>query len=191
VTKTVESASWLREEPVIARFAYRLGGACVARADMCMVIAEYVPISFDPGLFTALGQVERDSGLKKGALREARYLKDVKKRGDNQRVAHMMLGIIDPDQANIAIRQGLVIEGKSVSVRRNRRDPTRCWKCQQIGVAHWAADCKSIHDTCARCTGMHITKECQVVEKSNYHCANCKTKGHGAADSNAQCFWIS
>jgi hypothetical protein len=96
--------------------------------------------------------------------------------------------VSDKRRKNKAIRDGLVIEGKSVSVRRNRRDPTRCWKCQQLGVAHQAATCKSIHDTCARCAGMHITKDCQVEDKAEYRCANCKATGHGAADRHCPVF---
>lgn len=188
VTQTVESAKWLREEANIGKFAEKMGGSCVARADACMVIAEYVPVAFVPEVFTALGQVERDSGLEKGAIREARYIRNPDNRSLNQRVAHMIMGLADPEQANLAIRNGLVIEGKAVTVRRHKRDPARCWKCQQVGVMHNAASCKSIHDTCARCAGMHQTKECKVEERGDFKCANCKAKGHGAADRNCPVF---
>jgi hypothetical protein len=41
-----------------------------------------------------------------------------------------------PEQANKAIRNGLVIEGKKVPVRRHKMDPKRCMKCQGVGVNH-------------------------------------------------------
>src|ERR1700723_3440350 len=99
-----------------------------------------------------------------------------------------MVGMISPEQANIAIRHGLVIEGKKVAVRRHRMDPKRCMKCQGIGVNHNAAECKFIHDVCARCAGMHRTSECAVTDFADFKCANCKTKGHGAADRECPIF---
>ena len=188
VASTDEDASWLREETVIGKFADRMGGALHARADLCMVIAEYVPITFEPGLFTAFGQVERDSGLEKGSLREARYIKQVQFRKSTQRTAHMMMGFASPEQANSAIRKGLIIEGKHVTLRRHRIDPHRCLKCQLIGTAHRAAECKSIHDTCGRCAGMHRTATCKVDDPAAFKCVNCKTTGHATVDRNCPKF---
>ena len=112
MTRTDDDAEWLRGESVIGRFADKMGGALNTRADLCMLIAEYVPISFNPGLLTAFGQVEQENGLAVGALREARYIKQVKYRKPTQRSAHMMMGFSSPEQANLAIRKGLVIKGK-------------------------------------------------------------------------------
>jgi len=156
VTCTEEAAKWLRDPRMMGRLADKLGGSAVASADLCMVIAEYMPTTFMPEAFAAFNQVERDSRLEKGAISEARYIKKIENRADGQRNTHMISGLADPDQANLAIRQGLVIEGKSVSVRRHKIDPRRCLKCQQIAT-HIAAECKSIHEVCRRCTGMHCT----------------------------------
>jgi hypothetical protein len=164
------------------RFAQELGGMMKAAPTLCMVIAEYVPVSFAPDTKSALERVECDSGLEPGAIREARYIKKPERRAQGQRVAHVMVGFTSPEQANLAIRNGLVIEGKRVAIRRHRMDPKRCMKCQGIGVSHNAADCKFIHDVCARCAGMHRTDQCQVSETANLKCANCKASGHGAAD---------
>jgi hypothetical protein len=188
VMKTEEAAEWLRSEKVMPRFARELGGMTTAAPTLCMVIAEYVPVAFNPETKYALESVERDSGLAAGAIREARYLKKIERRAQGQRVAHVMVGLISPEQANIAIRKGLVIEGKKVAARRHRMDPKRCMKCQGIGVNHNAAACKSIHDVCARCAEMHRTDECLVSDFADFKCANCKTKGHGAADRDCPAF---
>src|ERR1700690_492108 len=182
VLKTEEGAAWVCSERVMAQFARELGGMMTAAPTLCMVIAEYVPVAFDPETKTALESVEHDSGLADGAIREAHYIKKVERRAQGQRVAHVMVGLISPEQANLAIRNGLVIEGKKVAVRRHRMDPKWCMKCQRIGVNHNAVDCKSIHDVCARCAEMHRTDECQVSEFADFRCANCRAKGHGAAD---------
>jgi hypothetical protein len=71
VTKTIKGAEWLRGDEVMATFAAKMGGAVIARPDACTVIAEYIPTSFTPGTRAALGQVEQDSGLQKGAIRYA------------------------------------------------------------------------------------------------------------------------
>jgi hypothetical protein len=67
-------------------------------------------------------------------------------------------------------------------------DPKRCMKCQGIGVNHMAAACKSIHDVCARCAGMHRTDQCGVGSSAEFKCANCHEKGHGAADRECPIF---
>jgi hypothetical protein len=187
-TRTEEAASWLKQEDVIGQFAEKMGGTLHVRADLCMLIAEYVPVTFDPILYKAFGQVERESGLKKGALREARYIKQIERRKEGQRTAHMFMGFVDTEQANLAIRNGLVIEGKHISMRRHRIDPQRCLKCQKIGVAHKAAECRSIHDTCGRCAGMHRTAMCTITNTDDFKCVNCGVDGHASVDRNCPTF---
>ena len=58
ITQTAEAAAWLHREEVIDKFAEKLGGATQAKADLFMLITEYVPTSFNPGVFTVFGQVE-------------------------------------------------------------------------------------------------------------------------------------
>jgi hypothetical protein len=188
VTRTEEAARWLKREEVITHFAEKMGGTIHARADLCMVVAEYVPVTFEPELYSAFGQVEKASGLEKGAIREARYIKQKHHRRDGQRSAHMLIGLTSTEQANIAIRNGLVMEGKHVAIRRHRIDPQRCLKCQKIGVAHRAAECKSIHDTCGRCAGMHRTNDCTIANPDEFKCVNCDMAGHASVDRSCPTF---
>jgi hypothetical protein len=181
-TETEEAAKWLRGEVTMDKFAGKLGGALRARADLCMLVAEYVPITFNPDIFVAFTQVERENGLERGAIREARYIKQVHRRKEFQRSAHMIFGFTDASQANVAIRKGLIVEGKHVNLRRHRINPHRCLKCQQVRVAHRVAECKAIHDTCRRCAGAHKTDTCQVEDQSVFRCVNCKTVGHASVD---------
>lgn len=188
VTKTEEAATWLKLDENMGAFSEKMGGALTVKADLCMLIAEYVPTSFEPDEATAFGQVEISSGIPRGAIKEARYIKDRLRRRAGQRTAHMIIGFADPLQANTVIRNGLVIDGKHVSMRRHRVDPHRCLKCQQVGVAHRAADCKSIHDSCGRCGAMHRTAECKVQDRAEFRCVNCKVSGHAAIDRHCPVF---
>jgi len=47
------------------KFADKIGGALRARADLCLLIAEYVPITFEPMAITVFTQIERENGLKR------------------------------------------------------------------------------------------------------------------------------
>lgn len=188
VVKTEEAARWLRDREVTSKLASAMGGTTKAEAATCLVVAEYVPTSFDPGLIGTMAQVESNSGLTGSAIREARYIKPLERRAPGQRSAHMIIGFADPEQANHAIRYGLVIEGKKVTARRHKVEPKRCMKCQKIGENHNAAECKSIHDVCARCAGMHRTKGCTAEDAGELKCANCMREGHGAGDRSCPIF---
>ncbi|KAI0703714.1 hypothetical protein BC835DRAFT_1262389, partial [Cytidiella melzeri] len=57
----------------------------------------------------------------------------------------------------------------------------RCLKCQKVGVAHIAANCQAIHDTCGTCgVSTHATRECTVTDPARYQCSNCRLPGHAA-----------
>ena len=63
-----------------------------------------------------------------------------------------------------------------------------CIKCQGIEVNHNVAECKFIHDVCARCAGMHWIDQYTVAAFGDFKCANCKARGHGAADRECPVF---
>ena len=120
-----------------------------------------------------------------GAIREARFIKKVKRRAQGQKLVHVILGFTLLEQVNITIQQRLVIEGKKVQVRWHLK---RCMKCQGIGVNHMVVVCKLIHDVCARCAGMHQTDQCKVESMADFKWSNCHAKGHGAADRECPVF---
>jgi hypothetical protein len=122
ILKTEEAAMWLRKAEVMQHFSRELGAA-TAGAALCMVIAEYVPVTFDPDWTAGVEKVKKDSGLEQGAIREVRYIKKAHRRADGQKTAHIIMGLLTPEQANKAIRYGVIIEGKKVAVRRYRMDP--------------------------------------------------------------------
>ncbi|KAF7354515.1 RNA-directed DNA polymerase from transposon X-element [Mycena venus] len=136
--------------------------------------------------------VESDNNLPKGALAKARWIKPLAQRRNGQRVAHAVFGFETAAAANRVIRDGAFVCAARVYGRKLLSEPVRCMKCQGIGLAHVAATCKSIHETCARCAGMHRTTDCTAADNERA-CANCKNakreyRGHGAADRTCPIF---
>lgn len=95
---------------------------------------------------------------------------------------YMVIDFTDPMAANDAIRQGLVIHGTRVDVRKKQAEPLRCLKCQVVPSNHLAANCKQLHDQCSQCRGFHRTTQCPETNSTQYYCANCKNNGHAAWD---------
>ena len=74
-------------------------------------------------------------------------------------------------------------------MHRQVREPHQCLKCQKIGVAHSAAECKSEVNVCSTCAKGHRTAECLNNNNSALlHCGACQSAGHAAWDCNCPSF---
>ncbi|KAJ7762505.1 hypothetical protein B0H16DRAFT_1311730, partial [Mycena metata] len=189
-TSSTEAATWLKAN--IESFLSCMGGTSIYKERLLNVVAQYVPVSFDPSQDGALRILESENNIPSGVLAKARWIKPVAQRNRGQKVAHAILGFSDPAAANIFLRQGIWVEGRSVSGHKLLPEPIRCLKCQGVGLNHIAANCPSIHDTCARCGEMHKTAACMVDDEARA-CANCRIakrphEGHGAADRSCPVF---
>ena len=122
---TREAAVWLLEPDVARAFATRMGDKAQVVARRFKVIAEMVPISFDPTDGAALRQLQETHGLLPRAITRADWIKAPYRRAPGQRFAHLLMEFEDDDQANVAIG-GLRIAGRKVLVRRNIDEPRRC-----------------------------------------------------------------
>ncbi|KAI1783803.1 hypothetical protein LXA43DRAFT_1102093 [Ganoderma leucocontextum] len=69
----------------------------------------------------------------------------------------MILFFTEPEPANLAIKNGIAIEGRLLRAERFRSLPTQCYNCHRFG--HIARYCKS-HSTCGHCAGAHATSAC-------------------------------
>lgn len=185
------AAEWFRytSESVQTSFMNHFGGTANIRNKLFYVIAEFVPTTFDAGATYAHAIVEADHGIMEGGIAFSKYIKPPHLCTPNQKVTHVTLGFVYRDDANGAIRNGLIIEGKHVTIRKTLTEPRRCLKCQ--GYGHYAPDCKAEKDTCTRCAAHHRTAQCDHKDASSLACANCKgqeAKGHGSADRNCLSF---
>lgn len=176
------AADWLRKEDVMKAFLEKLGGTSIYRNRLMNTVVEYVPTSFDPTSLGALEELEGANGLPTGTIVSARFIKPPHLRSIGQRTAHLIMGFQSRESANNAIENGIFIEGKKVYARKLLQEPKRCLKCQTMDTNHIAAECKSIHDVCARCGNQHKTVTCEVHDQAEFRCSNCKGEGHGAAD---------
>jgi hypothetical protein len=121
-----------------------------------------------------------------GAVLEAQYLKAPEKRAPGQRTAFVSITLKTARQANKALKEGLIIEGKKVFGRKDIQEARRCLKCQGFSNRHRAATCLQVHDTCALCGQMHRTSECP--NPNGRYCVNCKVDSHFASSKNCPVF---
>ncbi|KAF8239085.1 hypothetical protein L208DRAFT_1478206 [Tricholoma matsutake] len=110
-------------------------------------IAKFIPTTFDAGTSYAHAKLEADHSLTNGRVAFSKYIKPPHLCSPNQKVAHVMFGFTHREDANIAIQDGLIIEGKHVMICKTLTKPRRCLKCQ--GYGHYTPDCKAEKDTCS------------------------------------------
>jgi hypothetical protein len=154
---TKEAAAWLRDPDVQKAFMENYGGTSNMRNTLHYVIAEFVPVTYDAGSSFAHAKVEHDNTLGLDTIAYSRYIKPPHLRAGSQKVAHVIFGFTDRDDANTAITSGMFTEGKHTNVREMLIEPERCLKCQKYG--HYVSDCKATTDTCARCGEPHRTAQ--------------------------------
>lgn len=174
---TAEAAHWLQSSTNMTNFLQVFSTTFVIKQRTHPLVVEYIPLTFKPDDQNHLGEIERENRLETKGILNARWIKPTYQRTQGQRVAHAILGLTNPEEANGIIRNGLVIAGKRVWARKLRQEPRRCLKCQQLGTTHLAAECKQTHNMCGTCSEDHRTADCTVTDPINYSCANCKEKG--------------
>ncbi|KAK0455648.1 uncharacterized protein EV420DRAFT_554995 [Desarmillaria tabescens] len=178
---TDKAAAWLREPNTIKAVQQAAGLETVASLQLHNMIVPFAPTTIDIGDTVTWQSIKESSGLKAGTNRGIRFLKPAEHHHEGQREAHIMIGFDSREQANIAIRGGIFIEGKELQARKELPDATRCVNCSMLPCNHDARDCPNT-TKCGQCAGGHATKDCTVSDCKKFHCVNCKVNGHGAID---------
>jgi hypothetical protein len=187
----IEAARWIQKEENAKAFMSHFGGASLAKPLLIHTLVEFVPLTFDPNLLSAVEAVERNSGLPSRSLLFAKFIKQKERRHSGQTLGHAIFGFSTRETANHAMVHGLYVEGKRVLARKLLPDPRRCTKCQAVGVSHLAADCKFERDVCGRCSENHWTSKCPVSDPKLLKCHNCRDKEtwpHTTADRRCPTF---
>lgn len=179
------TAAWLRGNTAKDKFLEAFGPEANIKPRTYTMIAEFVPCEFDTST-AALAIVESNSKLAINTIMEARWIRQVQFRKPGQKVAHMTVMCATREAANAVIANGLIIEGKKITVRKKTQEPLRCLKCQFFGKNHKASECKQIHDTCGSCASLdHRTSQCRE-DPAKYNCVNCAARtlpsGHASWD---------
>ena len=180
---------WISKEDVQKVFMENYRGTAKLQNKLHYVIAEFVPVTFIENSSFMHARIETELEITTDTLVFSKYIKPLHLCKNNQKVAHITLGFNSRHTANMAIQNGLFIEGKHVNIRKKLTDPRRCLKCQKFG--HFVSDYKAKDDICARCDGKHRTSKCKVTNAYDFSCSNCTNataKGHGAADRNCPAF---
>ncbi|KAF9037777.1 hypothetical protein BJ165DRAFT_1353453, partial [Panaeolus papilionaceus] len=92
-----------------------------------------------------------------------------------QSCAHAMLTFTSPKDANLAIRDGLVVHDMTCEPEHCSKDALRCLNCQQF--SHMAANCTN-PTVCGTCREGHRTKGCRRT-KSPW-CVSFQSKSHSS-----------
>ncbi len=176
------SAAWIKRDGILEEFERGLGVGAQVKPRYYKVVAEYVPVSFEPENPYDLTTVESENDIQHGNLVAARWIKSPEKRTPGQRVAFLLISFLTPQDANRAVAKGLYIASKHVAVRRDQEEPQRCAKCHRYDPPHLARDCKAIHETCANCASIHHrTADCTISSQDDFRCVNCNNeRGHAA-----------
>ena len=175
-TPNPSQAEWLRAHS--SEFERVLGAKAVVRQRLFRVVAEFVPIAFDPQDAPTWRDVERDIAIPLGSIAEARWIKPVERRHQTQRFAHLLLTLTSSAAANTVISTGITIAGKRVTARKNLAEPMRCAKCHRYNAGHLAKDCPQAHEVCGTCGRAHKTRDCTRQDPTYHRCANCNVDGH-------------
>jgi hypothetical protein len=142
--------------------------SAVVRSRTYNVVVYLVPLSFRINNEQDIREVEEANGLQPHSIVGSRWIKPEARRSPNQVFGHAIFSFKSPHQANKAIANSLIIHQKRVNVTKDKKEPTRCMKCQKWG--HMAIACLSNGDVCGKCGGGHRSANCQGGRP---HCTPC------------------
>ncbi|KAG2051335.1 hypothetical protein BDR06DRAFT_834391, partial [Suillus hirtellus] len=173
-----EVAEYLKSKDIKEKFINALDPNALLKERTYQVVIQFVPLTFDPDNAEQLCQLEKENDWEKDTITSARWIKPPTKRTPNQRVAHLTIRVNDSKIANVSIRDGIMLNKNRLQVKKNKREPFRCAKCQHYG--HFAKECISHKDACATCAGEHRTSECDNRDQTC--CIPCASDDHTSWD---------
>jgi hypothetical protein len=178
--KDIEVIKWLQDPATEVNFTAEIAPDAMITKRSYAILVPRIPLSFDPASSDHLREIEESNDIPPGAIVKARWIKPEYRRTPEQRAAHAIFSIRDPNIANICIRDGIYVCGLRIRPSRLKHEPMQCMKCRRWG--HFAHSCTATSDACGTCSGDHRTNECQAKEKT--HCVSCKSNTHASWDRN-------
>jgi hypothetical protein len=172
-----DGAKWFAMQSHADAFITALGddnvGATIKKRSHPM-IAYYVPLNLNTENPAHMAEIIEANNLQSDDLLKIKWVKPPARRAPNQICGHLILTFSNPDAANRAKTEGLIICSKRVSVSKYKKEPIRCMKCH--GWNHIAAECAQSFNRCGTCGSReHRTSVC--TSKSTY-CVNCEVDDH-------------
>ncbi|KAG2070545.1 hypothetical protein BDR04DRAFT_1018553 [Suillus decipiens] len=175
-----ESMEWFNIPTNCSNFLEKFGCNVTIKDRTFHILMENVPISFIPESTAAIDNIEKKAAFTPKTILKAKYIKPIARCNPNQRTAHIILTFNSRESMNHAIKFRLLVASKRVYGCKLLPEPSRCLKCHSFNGNHMATDCPKDTDICGMCGEQHCTAMCKVDDPNNYHCTNCKIKGHAA-----------
>ncbi|OJA14337.1 hypothetical protein AZE42_13669, partial [Rhizopogon vesiculosus] len=122
-----------------------------------------------------LQSLEHENSLPEHSLTALRWIKPPLCCTKDQQKAFAILHIADAQTANDILKEGICIDKQRIAVRKDKREPIHCARCQRFG--HIARNCSAARDACGTCGNQHRTADCTASYRSEY-CLNCKSQHH-------------
>lgn len=158
----------------------RLGAKASISIKPVQVIMRFVPCggSFDPTDRDHLNVIERDLGLKDGAIMTATWIKKPERRNPSQTVANVKVLCRTPQTGNTLLTERVYVAGSLINTRKDQKEPMRCNQCQEYG--HLRDACPNT-EKCATCAGAHPSHAC---DNANHpQCVSCGPDSHHASSA--------
>ena len=168
---TATAAEWLKEDAPCDTFLANLGSGASIKNRTYQVIAHFIPIQFNPKDNDHLHQFEVFNGLEPNSLLKVEWIKPVKDRKPNQKVANFRMSVRDPATTNKILKEGASILNRRIVPNKPKKEPIQCLHCQCFGHEH--RNCKSDAPNCGRCANNHETNTCST-NPPIFKCINCK-----------------
>ena len=178
------AANWCTNKVNRVEFCTVVGEGVSFRTRAFNVLAFNVPLTIDPRDPSHCAEINEVNDLEDYAVSTIRWAKPLNRRSPQQRSAHLVLTFGNPEAANRAISNGIVICHKKCHVERIKKEPIRCLKCQ--GWNHMARDCNEEKDKCSNCAGAHRTAAC--LQPRVKRCVSCKSDEHASWDRECPTF---
>lgn len=167
-------ATWLNNPPGKTALESHLDIDVSFRYRSFPIVLEYLSIQLQIENEDFLRQIEHDNQLSPASLASIRWIKPAAKRSPQQTKAFALLHVSDIHTANDILRDGLCIANERVNVRKDKKEPLRCAKCQKFN--HIAKNCTSAVDICGTCGNDHRTSSCNSYRTTR--CVNCRSQQH-------------
>ena len=170
---SAEAAEWLCDDANRTSVLNNIGSGVSIKNQTYQVIVQFIPVTFEADNNISLRNFETINGLEAGSMLKAEWIKPIKDRRENQRVATARFYFWDAKSADTILSRGAYISGKKVVLKKPRKEPIRCLKCQLLG--HERRHCTSGEARCARCAMNHETETCRAPERA-FLCSNCEDR---------------
>jgi hypothetical protein len=175
------AAKWFQRKDTVEKFKVELRVAVSLKKRTHNCIAFFVPLTLDPGNPEHIEEIQESNDIAADTIIRAKWAKAPERRTPSQSCGHLIISFTDPDAANRAILNGLIICNKRVTIQKSKKEPLRCLKCH--GWNHVAARCSKQTDVCGTCGREdHRTGSCTVAGIKK--CVSCDADDHSSWDRN-------